>query len=113
MLFVVAALIGKSNDLLFINNYSRNLSFVALLLFRSGEVERNPGPKYPVIKFCHWNLNGLDTHNFLKVSLMEAFITTHSFHMTCLSETFLDSTVTQNRPEYNDQRLLISTNGSS
>ena len=74
----------------------RNLPFVALLLLRSGDVETNPGPKKSsVIKFCHWNLNGLAAHDFLKVSLIEAFITTHNFDIICLSETCLDSTVSQ------------------
>ena len=44
----------KSNTVLFINDYFRNLPFVALLLLRSGDVETNPGPKkLSVIKFCH------------------------------------------------------------
>ena len=72
------AYIGKSsNALLFINDYFRNLPFVTYLLLRSGDVETNLGPKKSsVIKFCHWNLNGLAAHDFLKVSLIEAFITT-------------------------------------
>ena len=62
-----------------------------MLLLRSGDVETNPGPKKSsVIKFCHWNLNGLAAHDFLKVSLIEAFITTHNFDIICLLETFLD-----------------------
>ena len=66
--------------LLFINDYFHNLPFVALLLLRSGDVETNPGPKKSsVIKFCHWNLNGPAANDVLKVTLIEAFITTHSF----------------------------------
>ena len=64
--YAVSAYIGKSsNVLLFINYYFRNLPFVVLLLLRSGAAETNPGPKKsPVIKFCHWNLNGLAAHDF-------------------------------------------------
>ena len=77
---------------------------MALLLLRSGDVETNPGPKKSsVIKFCHWNLNGLAAHDFLKVSLIEAFITTHNFDIICLSETFLDSTVSQD-----DENIMIN-----
>ena len=103
-LYDVAAYIGKScNSLLFINNYFRNLPSVVLLLLRSGNVETNPGPKKSsVIKFCHWNLNGLAAHDFLKVSLIEAFITTHNFDTICLSETFLDSTV----PQHNENIMI-------
>ena len=103
--YAFTAYIGKSsNALLFINGYLRNLPFVALLLLRSGDVETNPGPKKSsVIKFCHWNLNGLAAHDFLKVSLIEAFITTHNFDIICLSETFLDCTVSQH-----DENIMLN-----
>ena len=103
--YAVTAYITKlSNALLFINDYFCNLFFVALLPFRSGDAETNPGPKKSsFIKFCHWNLNGLAAHDFLKVSLMEAFITTRNFDIICLSETFLDSTVSQD-----DENIMIN-----
>ena len=99
-----AVYIEKScNVLLFINDYFCNLPFVVLLLLRLGDVETNPGlKKSSVIKFCHWDLNGLAGHDFLKVSLIEAFITTHNFDIICLSETFLDSTVPQD-----DENIMI------
>ena len=54
----------------FVNNFKH-----PLLL--SGDIEVNPGPKRSSnIKFCHWNLNGLAAHDFIKVPLIEAFITT-------------------------------------
>ena len=62
------------------------------------------GPKkLSVIKFCHRNLNGLAVHDFLKVSLIEACITTHNFDIICLLETFLDSTVSQH-----DENIMIN-----
>ena len=77
---------------------------MALLLLRSGDVETKPSPKKSsVIKFSHWNLKGLAAHDFLKVSLIEAFITTHNFDIICLSETFLDSTVSQD-----DENIMIN-----
>ena len=64
------------------------------LILLSGDIEVNPGPKRSAnIKFCHWNLNGLAAHDFIKVPLIEAFITTSNFDIVCLSETFLDSTI--------------------
>ena len=59
------------------------LSFVAhfmvLLLLRSGDIEKNPGPKKSsVFNFCHWNLNSLAAHDFVEITLIEAFITTHN-----------------------------------
>ena len=71
----------------FINNFKH-------LLLLSGDIEVNPGPKRSSnIKFCHWNLNGLAAHDFIKVPLIEAFITTSNIDIVCLSETFLDSTI--------------------
>ena len=104
-LYAVSAYIVKScNTLLFINYYFRNLLFVVLLLLRSGNVETNTAPKKSsVIKLCHWNLNGLAAHDFLKVSLIEAFITTYNFDIICLSETFLDSTLPQH-----DKNIMIN-----
>ena len=103
--YAVTAYMGKSsNALLFINDYFRNLPFVSLLLLRSGDIEINPGPKKSsVIKFCHWNLNGLAAHDFLQVSLAEAFITTHNSDIICLSEIFLDSAVSQH-----DENIMIN-----
>ena len=45
------------------------------------------------MKFCHWNLNVLAAHDFIKVPLIEVFITISNFDIVCLSETFLDSTI--------------------
>ena len=66
----------------------------AQVLLKSGNIETNPGPKQSsAIRFCHWNLNGLAAHDFVKVPLIEAFITAHNLDIVCLSETFLDSAV--------------------
>ena len=71
--------------------------FSKILLVNSGDIETNPGPrKSSPIKFCHWDLNGLAAHDFIKVPLIEAFISTHNFDILCLSETFLDSTIDLN-----------------
>ena len=63
--------------------------FSKILLVNSGDIETNPGlRKSSPIKFCHWNLNGLAAHDFIKVTLIEAFISTNNFDILCLSETF-------------------------
>ena len=75
----------------FINNIKH------LLLSLSEDTEVNPGPKpSSKIKFCHWNLNGLAAHNFIRVPLVEAFITSINFEIVCLSETFLNSSIPNN-----------------
>ena len=51
------------------------------------------------LTFCHWNLNGLVAYDFIKVPLVEAFIATNNFDIIYLSETFLDSTITDDDDE--------------
>ena len=55
-----------------------------------------------LIKFCHWNLTGLVDHDFLKMLLIEAFITTFMFDI-CFSETFLESSL-----DMSDTRICIN-----
>ena len=77
--------------------------FSKILLVNSGDIETNPGPrKSSPIKFCRWNLNGLAAHDFIKVPLIEAFISTHNFDILCFSETFLDSAI-----DLNDENINI------
>ena len=59
-----------------------------------GDIEINPGtkkkqPKY--FSFCHWNVNSLLAHD--KISLLTAYNTIHQYDVICVSETFLDSSV--------------------
>ena len=66
----------------------------ALLIRPSGYIKMNPGPKpNPSHSFsiCHWNLNSLTAHNYLKVSLLRAYVAIKKFDVVCLSETYLDS----------------------
>ena len=65
----------------------------ALLIRQSGDIEMNPGPKpNPCHSFsiCHWNLNSLAAHNYLKLSLLSAYVAIEKFDVVCLSETYLD-----------------------
>ena len=57
----------------------------------SGGVEENPGPKRYSVKYltiCHWNLNSIATHNFIKVVLLKAYLSVHEMEIICLSETY-------------------------
>ena len=64
----------------------------------SVDVEMNPGPKLSSCKFsiCHWNLNSISAHNFIKLFLLRAYISIQNFDILCLSETYLDSTISSN-----------------
>ena len=78
-------------------------NLIQLLLVCSGDIDINPGPKTKnQISFCHWNLNGLAAHNFTKVSLLQALPVTHDYDVVCLSETFVDSSIS-----IDDERIHI------
>ena len=61
------------------------------------------------LTFCHWNLNGLVTYDFIKVPLVETFTATSNFDIICLSETFLDSTITDDDENTNKRVLITKT----
>ena len=66
----------------------------ALPIRQSGDIETNPGPKpNPCHSFsiCHWNLNSLTAHNYLKVSLLRACVAVMKFDVVYLSESYFDS----------------------
>ena len=76
-----------------------------LLVLLSGDVEINPGPKRTPkanLSICHWNLNSISAHNYVKLSLLRAYLAFHNFDIICLSETYLNSS---NSPD--DETLEI------
>ena len=104
--------------LLFVLAYHGELLFGnlnQLLLVCSGDIEINlvPKPKNQ-LSFCHWNLNGLAAHNFTKVSLLQALSVTNDHDMICLSETFLDSSISNDDEKNNIKSYnLLRTDHSS
>ena len=62
-------------------------------LLQCGDIEKNPGPNYSSLRFCHWNLNGLRAHNSVKISLLQAYLIQHSYDIVCISETFLNYSI--------------------
>ena len=69
------------------------LVFRTLLL--SGDVEINPGPE--TLDFCTWNLNSITAHDFLRVSLIEAYNSVYNYDLIGIVETHLDSTIENDR----------------
>ena len=77
------------------------LPYIKLSLAQCGDIESNPGPQDNTdhnLSICHWNLNGLATNNYIKLSLLEAFNTVHDFDIICLGETFLNSENSNDNP---------------
>ena len=83
--------------LLFFFTFGFCFVFILLILFVCCDVELNPGPKSRNscynFSICHWNLNSFTAHNFAKVNLLQACIAIHDFDMICLSESYLDWSV--------------------
>ena len=80
-----------------------SLNFHHLLLLQSSDSEISPGPMKPSkLIFCHLDLSGIASHDFLKVTLIESFIKANNIDIICSSEIFLDSTI-----PLNDGRLYI------
>ena len=76
-----------------------------MILLR-GDVEINPGSRRGTDKtfsICHWNMNSLFAYNYNKLFLLRAYIAVNKFDVICLSETYLDSTVTSD-----DENLEIT-----
>ena len=73
-----------------------SLLFICSLLLLHGDIESNSGPrnsKNHLPSFCHWNLNSLTAHNFLKMLLLKAYDAMCKYEFICLSETYLDSLI--------------------
>ena len=84
----------------------------------TGDVEENPGPKpnsCEYLSICHWNLNSISAHNFIKFCLLRAYISINKIDIICLSETYLDSSISSDNenlelPGYNLVRSDNPTN---
>ena len=75
---------------------------VSNLLMQSSDFEVNAGPKYSSLNFWHWNLNGLTSHDSIKILLLQAYVTQYNCDLIGLSETFVDSSI-----ENHDDRIQI------
>ena len=74
--------------------YANHFWFFKTALKLSGDVEENPGPKpssSQSFSICHWNMNSISAHNYIKLSLLRAYVSTHEFDVICISETYLNS----------------------
>ena len=85
--------------------------YIFLLLRSHGDIELNPGPnksKENNLSICHWNLNSITAHNFLKLSQLKAYISTYKHDFICLSETYLDSSTPSNITDIEGCKLVRS-----
>ena len=80
------------------------IELLLIFITNSGDIEQNHGPEKQKfhVTFCNWNLNGLMTRNFIKVSLLQTPAVTSDYDIICLTETFLDSSF-----DNDDDRISI------
>ena len=74
--------------------YVNHFWFFKIVLKLSGDVEENPGPKpssSQSFSTSHWNLNSISAHNYIKLSLLRAYVSTNKFEAIFISETYLNS----------------------
>ena len=81
---------------LFLMDFSVNTSFwfQTFLVLLTGDAEINSGPKRTFkarLSICHWNLNSVSAHNYVKLSLLREYLVFHKFGIICLSQTYLNS----------------------
>ena len=84
----------------------------------SGDIKENPGQKpnsCEYLSICYWNLNSISAHNFIKLSLLRAYISINKIDIICFSETYLDSSISSDNdslelPGYNLVRADNPTN---
>ena len=84
-------------------NYFVILYFCYILLTH-GDIDVNPGPKRNCsinFSFCHWNLNSLSAHNYVKRSSLKAYNSVYKHDVICLSETYLDNSVLSDESDLN------------
>ena len=60
------------------------LIYMKTLLNCCSDIEINPGPKQSSLNFCHRTLNGISAHDFIKVSVLQEYITHRNFDIICL-----------------------------
>ena len=92
--------------------YIHHMWLYSLAIKRSGDIEENPGPKLnscDCLSIYHQNLNSISAHNFIKLSLLRAYISINKIDIICLSKTSLDLSISYDNdnlelPGYNSVR---------
>ena len=87
-----------------------NIWYCKCLLQLSGDIDFNPGLKpnyWKSFSICHWKLNSITSHNFIKVSHLMAYNSIHKFDIICLSEMYLNSETLSNDKNLNIYQVII------
>ena len=74
--------------------YVNHFWFYEIVLKLSDDIKENPIPRpssNQIFSIFHWNQNNISAYNYLKISLLRAYISSHKFDVICIYETHLDS----------------------
>ena len=91
------------------------LVFMSLILL-CGDIKEYPGLKIKPndnLSVCKWNVNGILSHNFQKMAVLESFVAMHRFDIICISETFLNNTYEDSDLNVNGYSLLRADHPSN
>ena len=78
--------------------------YFCYILLTHGDIEVNPEQKKNCstsFSFCHWNLNSLTAHNYVKLSSLQAYSSVYKHDVICLSEIYLDNSVLWDESDLN------------
>ena len=82
-----------------LSSFRSSCWYFKCLLQLSGDIKLNPGHKTNSCRsfsICHWNLNSITSHSFIKVSLLTTYNSIHKFDIFYLSETYINSETLSN-----------------
>ena len=71
-----------------------------LVQLQHGDIESNSGPQNKQVNSlscCHWNVNSLLAQNVSKISQTEAYYSLFSHNNICISESYIDSTILEDK----------------
>ena len=96
----------------FINaiSYIHHVWLYSLAIKCGGDIEGNPGPKpnsCEYLSICHWNLNIVSAHNFIKLFLLRAYICINKIDIICFSKTYLETNLVRTDNPTNTKRGRI------
>ena len=90
--------VGFAFDLLL--NFFVILYFCYILLTHGGKPRTKEELLYQLF-FLPVNLNGLSTHNYVKLSSLQAYNSVYKHNVICLLETYLDNSVLSDESDLN------------
>ena len=82
-----------------LSSFILNNWYCKCLLQLSGDIEWNSVLQRNSCKhlsICYWNLSSINSHNFVKASLLTVYNSIHKFNIICLSQTYVNSKTLSN-----------------